>query len=179
MNKKEIVVSLLQSHISKRHTQLLRFAFRLTRNLCSAEEITQEAYRKALTNWHSYDCRYAFFTWCCAIIKNLCIDRHRRKATHVVSLDQPVRTSGDGLKRRLDLHPGPEIPTLDIMMVREENEAARKAYTSLGQGQKAVVRLLAEDCLTYSQVARRLNIPVGTVRSRLHRARRAALCEYQ
>lgn len=178
MTQKEIVVILLDRLIRERHPEMLRFAFHLTRNRTTAEEITQEAYRKALLNWRTYDRRFAFSSWCGAIIRNLHIDERRSKWAHMVSLDQPILCNGDGLVPMGQLLREPDAPVLELLERREEQKVAGQAYTALGSHHKAVVRLLAEDRLKYRQVARRLSLPIGTVRSRLHRARRNARSYY-
>lgn len=178
MTQKEIVHRLLERLIRERHPEMVRYASSLTRDSVAAEDLAQEAYSRALTHWRLYDRQRCFASWCATILRNAHIDRMRSSHARVLSLDEAVRY-GDGVITRGELVPCRETPILEQLVRQEEDMAAQLAYVSLRPRFRAVVGLVAQEGLKYRQVAVRLSIPTGTVRSRMHRARKAALSLYE
>ena len=173
MTRKEIVGRLLERLIRERHIEVVHFAASLTNDRVAAEDVAQEAYRRAFARWHLYDRRRDFAAWCKAIIRNIHLDRLRRR-TVIVSLDQLVPCNGDGPLPLGHLLPARDIPILNLLERQEEEKALRNAYSRLSPCHKEVLGLVADEGLKYRQVAKRLELPVGTVRSRIARARKAA-----
>jgi RNA polymerase sigma-70 factor (ECF subfamily) len=173
MTRKEIVLRLLERLIRERHVDIVRFATYLTKDPASAEDIVQEAYCRVLTRWHLYDRRGDFAAWCRVIIRNIHIDRLRKRPM-IMSLDQLVVCNGDGMLPLGHLLPARDIPIYSLLERQEEEKAAHNAYSRLSPRNKEVVGLVVAEGLKYKQVAQKLGLPINTVRSRLHRARKAA-----
>lgn len=145
-----------------------RVARRLTRDPQAAEDLTQDAYARAFRSWRQYQPGTNLRAWLLRIVHNLAIDNARRNQRHPEQLGFDAddyylydRLGGhqvDDVERLIDrLSPGPVLDALG-----ELPEAFRDVvvYVDLGD-------------LSYQETADVLEIPVGTVMSRLHRGRRA------
>lgn len=148
--------------------ELARFARSLTHDASDADDLVQETYLRAFEAWHTFeagtDCRRWLFTIC----RNVFL-RTRERAQRVVSVEDPeAETLGavHGHKRARDAG-------LDDLFARIDlGPALDRAIDMLSPAFSAVVRLIDVDGRTYEEVAAMLDVPIGTVRSRLFRARR-------
>ena len=146
---------------------LLRFARSLTRDLSSAEDLVQDVYLAALRNWHHYDpalnCRH----WLFAICRNR-FHRISSRAQRQVAVEDAELESLAAV-----------IPASDMagdfgtwVDRTEVQQAIQCAMVTLPDRFRAVAMLVDWQDLTYEAAAGILDVPVGTVRSRLFRARR-------
>lgn len=128
-----------------------------------AQDVAQEAFVQALVKLDSFQGASAFYTWLYRIAINLSISRKRRKRpTH--SLDAAREATGQDLPAT---QPEPSEP-----VERDEQVAAvRAAIDRLGDDGREVVVMRDLEGFSYEEIASMLDIPVGTVRSRLFRAR--------
>jgi RNA polymerase sigma-70 factor, ECF subfamily len=144
---------------------LLRVARRMTGNGADAEDLVQETLIRAHRGIHTFDGRHPR-AWLLTIQRNTWTDMNRRK--RLLIADDP-----DGLRQRAaegaDGRTGPEEQVLDAMLEGPLVEALE----ALSTAHRQVVLLVDADGLTYAEAAGVLDIPVGTVMSRLHRARRS------
>ena len=136
---------------------LRRYARALVRNAATADDLVQDCLERAVSRWHQRrdtDAR----SWLFAILHNLAIDQFRRSAARGphVAIDE---TSEDAF--------GQDAEQEQKLMVREVMEKLAR----LPEDQRAVLLLVAVEDLSYAEAAKVLNIPVGTVMSRLSRAR--------
>ncbi|MEO8269677.1 MAG: sigma-70 family RNA polymerase sigma factor [Aureliella sp.] len=133
-----------------------------------AEDIAQEAFARAYQKLDMFTGESQFYTWLARIAMNLLFsDRRRKRLENQVSraaLD--VALDNDGFtNRRADAAPDRQ------MELDETQQCVRQAIAMLEEERRAVVILRDFDGLDYESIAETLGIPVGTVRSRLHRAR--------
>jgi RNA polymerase sigma-70 factor (ECF subfamily) len=132
----------------------------LTRNDHDAEDVVQEAYVRAFTFFDSFrgdDAR----SWLLAVVRNTCytwLDKHRPHGP-TISLDDKVQVASPA--------PGPE----QTVMKQARDEQVRGAVAELPTEFREVVVLRELEGLSYKEVAAVLSIPLGTVMSRLTRAR--------
>lgn len=143
--------------------KLRRFAYSLAGNQQDADDLVQAACEKALRNADQYAEGTRMDSWMYRIIQTLWID-DRRKAQRRGSVVDPedAHLSDEGKAANL-----PE----DRMMLAR----TRAAMAALPEGQREVLSLVAIEGLSYREAAETLDIPVGTVMSRLSRAREALL----
>jgi RNA polymerase sigma-70 factor, ECF subfamily len=147
---------------------LARVAMALTGNEADADDLVQETFLRAYKHWHTFERGSECRRWLSTICRNAFLEQRRREARSVAVEDQELeslaaarlhnqaRASGvDHMFSRLDL--GPAIST---------------AIAALEPPFRDVVVLADVEGFTYEEVAEALGIPVGTVRSRLYRARR-------
>ena len=166
--REQTLDSLLRRHASQAH----QFAYSLARNQEEAKELVQEASYHALRHWERYDPVGSFKNWYLTIVKNLFLDtRNRFARRRTVSLDQPL--GGDEQNSLIEVLPDGEPGPLEGLERLEAIQAARQALAALGKHYQAVLTLCDLEGLRYEDAARKLGIPLGTVRSRLFRAREA------
>lgn len=142
---------------------ILRFIRRVTRNSADAEDLAQEVFLVAARSAASFDGRASCRPWLFGIAARLLLHRGRRSARLAQFLD------------RLACHPRhvPNTSPHDVLVRRELNEQLELALSRLSEEKRIVVLLTEVEGLKSEEVARILDIPVGTVWTRLHHARRA------
>ncbi len=149
----------------------LRAAYNLARwmvrNDHDAEDVVQESFLKAFKAQESFRGEQAR-TWMLAIIRNTALDFLRR---HQASAAIPL---GEGLDPA-DRSPGPERQLLD----QSRRERLRRAISSLPEEFREAIVLREIEGLSYKEIAAVLGVPMGTVMSRLSRARGLLLKEVQ
>lgn len=147
-----------------------------------AEELAQEAFLKAFEKLHSFRGHSRFYTWLFRIAANLAISHRRRKTR--LTFTSLTRRDDDG--ERQNHEPTAELaarrtPAPDARIIgRETAERLAAAMDALDEDFRVVVVLRDIENMDYAQIGEVLNLPPGTVKSRLHRARnmlRTALAE--
>lgn len=130
-----------------------------------AEEIAQTVFVKVWKALPQFRGASAFSTWLYRLTLNACTDHYRRekKRRGDLSLDDP------DLSPIRDAAPSPE----EIVIQREEEAILRKALAELPEQHRVILILREMDGLDYQEIAQVLELQVGTVKSRLARARRA------
>jgi RNA polymerase sigma-70 factor (ECF subfamily) len=145
---------------------LYRGALRLTRDADQARDLVQETYVRALRYKHSFQAGTNMRAWLFAIMRNLFWDRFKGSRPDTVSLDDVGDFAlYDKLKDAGDL---PEGSVLDKIAATEVVSAIEK----LPPLHREVVMLVDVEGFAYKEASEALGIPIGTVMSRLHRARR-------
>lgn len=128
-----------------------------------AEDIVQDAFVQALLKLSSFRRDSSFYTWLYRIAFNAAVDR-RRTARPEVSIDQaPSGTRADPTD--------PSDPPTEQMLRTERAAQIQTALSRLSEEFRAVLVLREIDGFDYEAISRVLDVSVGTVRSRLHRAR--------
>lgn len=143
---------------------LLGHALALTQNVDEAEDLVQETTLRALRGFDTFRADGPMRAWLLAILRNLFINsyRSRSRAPRSVALD--ALENPDPL---LPLQPGPER----LVFSRLESEAIQAAVAKLPGDYQNVLMLSDVAGLSYQEISDALGVPVGTVRSRLSRAR--------
>ncbi len=140
---------------------------KMVNNKSDAEDLTIEAFGKAFKNIAQYTPNYAFSTWLFKIATNNCIDFIRKKKANVVSLDQTTdeqETIGTPLQADT---PDPEedmIKSQRMALMRDVVEKLKPRYRTLVE-----LRYFKE--YSYEEIATELDLPIGTVKAQLFRAR--------
>ena len=142
--------------------RLYNFACWLTQDRGAAEDLVQETYMKALKGFSSFRPGTNFRAWIHKILRNTFLTSQAGlKAT--VSLDEEE----DGHE------PGALETPESLMLARVEQEAIRHALDQLPLHYREILLLCDLEEMSYQEIAMTLGIPVGTVMSRLSRARKA------
>lgn len=128
-----------------------------------ARDVVQEAFVQAFVKLDSFQQTSAFYTWLYRIAFNVAISRGRKKRP-TVSVE---RTREAGGHEPADRRAGPS----EQIEQEERRRQVRQAIAALSEEHRAVVILREIDGCCYETIAEILDLPVGTVRSRLHRAR--------
>lgn len=138
--------------------RLRRYARSLVFDSPAADDLVQTTLERALAHWHQFDQRRDLLVWVLSIAHNAYLDQRRRDAR--LSIVDPERASADQDARGGD--PGVDVG-LRIDLVH--------ALSRLSPEQREPLLLVAVEQLTYAECAEVLRIPVGTVMSRVSRAR--------
>lgn len=155
-----------------------RVARALTHDTADADDLVQETYLKAFRHWGTFDQSGDCRRWLSAICRNTFFaQRSRQQWLTAVGDDHELETFAAVSLHKLAREKGVEnmFATLDLA------PAIRKAIAALEPSFRDVVTLVDVEDLRYEEAADVLDIPIGTVRSRLYRARRllqAALVDY-
>lgn len=151
--------------------QIFGAAMGMTRNRADAEDLTQETFLKAYAKFSHYTPGTNAKAWLYRILTNTYITQYRKAQR------SPRRASGEGIE---DWQLAEVASHSDVPLVSAEGEAlsrmpsdqVRQALETLSEEHRMVVLLADVEGLKYREVAHALDIPVGTVMSRLHRARK-------
>ena len=168
----ELIQSALDGKTSSFEVLVTRYQDRLYTAMISvvgstdeAEDVVQEAFIQAYLKLDTFQQNSRFFTWLYRIAFNFALARRRRHRGHL-SLDESRENSGSEPKSKV------EAP--DSRMSRSEDvDAVHQALASLSEDHRSILVLREMEDLAYEEIAEVLHISIGTVRSRLNRARLA------
>lgn len=153
----------LQTELIQMVPRLRRFAYSLTGNRTDADDLVQAACEKALRNAEQFRKGSRLDSWVYRIAQTLWIDDRRRHQTRGTAVDPEDAGLSDGGKAAA-------LPEDRMMLAR-----VRKAMDQLPDDQREVIALIGVEGCSYKETAEILDIPLGTVMSRLSRARAALL----
>jgi len=159
------------SLVRKYQDRLYNTVVHLGENPTDAQDVVQEAFIQAFLRLGQFRRSSRFFTWLYRIAFNMVI-YNRRRSRPSLSIEEGRQTSG---REPVDPQPGPATRCDQA----ERCRVVRAAIAGLNEPHRAVVVLRAIDGCAYQTIAGILNIPIGTVRSRLHRARLQLLEELE
>lgn len=155
--------------------------YRMLRNDEEARDLTQESMVKVLEGLATFDARARLSTWIIRVTMNCCLSHLRkRKLRRHASLDSPAPSVGPGMREGSSpgwgsgllvdpVEPGPDRR----VELGEEREALMRGLDALDPQMRAILILRDMHDLDYLQIAEVLDKPVGTIKSRLFRARLA------
>lgn len=136
--------------------RLRRFARALAGGSDAAEDLLQSAVERALTRSHSYDTRRRLDSWMFKLMQNLWFDMKRGAGLGPLHVEDADTPGEDGRR---------------TMESRDDLRRAREAFDALPEEQRAVMALVVLDGISYAEAAGVLDVPIGTIMSRLARAR--------
>ncbi|MFA6029420.1 MAG: RNA polymerase sigma factor [Elusimicrobiota bacterium] len=149
-----------------------RFAYRLAGDAEEAKEVVQDAFFRLFRTWECYDPSQPLEAWFTVILRNVFLDGRRRyERRHTVPLDEGPR-DGEEEGRTRALGDG-EPPLLEVLEREEVSARVRAALERLEYDHRTVLTLCDMEGCSYEEISRVVDVPVGTVRSRLSRAREA------
>ncbi len=133
------------------------------------EDLTQETFIKAYRSLKTFNFEYSFSSWIYKIASNNCIDFLRKRRFPTISLNQPFYNSDDDYflqikddKNRADLN----------ILANERKNALREAIDELPERYGTIIKLRHENDMEYVEIAEKLDLPLGTVKAHLFRARK-------
>jgi RNA polymerase sigma-70 factor (ECF subfamily) len=134
-----------------------------------ADDLTIEAFGKAFKRLGQYTPQYAFSTWLFKIASNNCIDFIRRKRIRAVSIDQGY-SNDDGETIEISIKDTVLDPA-EAMQKEERILKMREIVDKLKPRYRKLVEMRYFDEMAYEEIAEELNLPLGTVKAQLFRAR--------
>ena len=142
---------------------------RMLSNPEDIEDVVFDTFGKAFSNINSYAPDYAFSTWLFKIATNRCIDHIRKKRITTFSINSTYENE-DGNFEGIDLDSGGLSPEEETIK-DQKNQLMRMFVSQLKPNYKKLVELRYFDELSYEEIAEQLELPVGTVKAQLFRAR--------
>lgn len=158
--------------VEKYQSRVYSIAYGVLRNQDAATDATQDAFVRVYRNLESFKGDSSFYTWIYRIVVNLCIDKKRRqKRQREVDYD-------DALSHGDTFSSGPTLATTSFDTPakaagrKELIQHLNEALETLSEDHRAILVLREIDGLAYDEISEILDIPQGTVMSRLFHARR-------
>jgi RNA polymerase sigma-70 factor (ECF subfamily) len=150
---------------------LFNLAYRMVHDAEQARDLTQEIFVRVHRALGRYDPIYPFTSWIYRVGSNLCIDWIRKKKLRTVSLDAPI-SPGDDDSRRRELPDPDQDPSRDLER-RERAAVLASVLAKLPESHRMILVLRHQRELSYEEISLALEVPLGTVKARIHRAREA------
>ena len=142
---------------------------KMVKNADDAEDLTLEAFGKAFNRIDQYSPSFAFSTWLFKIASNNCIDFIRKKRVQVLSMDSGIQTSNGGTMR-IDAKANVNNPE-ESLIYDQKVLHMRLLVSKLKPRYRELVEKRYFEELSYEEIAVELNLPLGTVKAQLFRAR--------
>ena len=148
--------------VTRYQTAVYNLAYRMLGDSAEAEDAAQEVFLRMYRRLATYDARHRFSTWVLSIASHYCIDLLRRKRPWLV----PLENIQNWMRAR---GRGPEA----IALAHEQQDAVRALLARLPEHYRLVLLLRYWHDLGYEEIAQVVDLPVSTIKARLHRARNA------
>ncbi|MEN6295432.1 MAG: sigma-70 family RNA polymerase sigma factor [Chloroherpetonaceae bacterium] len=159
------------SKIEKRYSSLIYSLLRkMVRDPEDAKDLVQETFIKVYSNHASYNQIYPFSAWILKISSNTCIDFLRKKRIDMIPLEKSTNEDDEG-DFYIQIPDRSSIPDENLIN-SEKIQNLNKLIDMLPETYKKIVKLRFEDDLNYSEIAETLEIPLGTVKTLIFRARK-------
>ncbi|HHZ02784.1 MAG TPA: sigma-70 family RNA polymerase sigma factor [Tissierellia bacterium] len=145
-------------------------ALRMLRNVEDAEDVSQEAWIKIFKSIRNFNMESSFKVWMYRIVVNTCIDFKRKKNINAVSIDETLDLgSGSEIQREI----ADDSNNPDILIDRNyDTQMVNDAINKLEDSFKTIIILRDIQGFTYKEISEILSCNLGTVKSRLSRARK-------
>jgi RNA polymerase sigma-70 factor, ECF subfamily len=162
-------VAAFEPLVEKYRQRVWRVAYQMVRDREEAWDVAQEAFIRAYQSLASFRGQSAFYTWLFRIVVNLATDRVRQRAARGRAFGtEPVPEEDWERAMPDEVTAGPDEETAR----REERERIARALDGLPENFRTIIVLSDVEGLSYREIAQVLEIPMGTVMSRLHNARK-------
>jgi RNA polymerase sigma-W factor len=157
-----------QQLVDKYQRALYYHILKMVRNKDIIEDLVQETFVKAFDNLESYSTNYAFSTWLYRIATNHTIDYLRKKKLPTKSIDAPVKTRDGDMQMELpDEHASADRQVLK----KQRKNIVQNAIQNLPKKYRKVIVLRHMEEKSYQEIADELELPLGTVKAHIFRAR--------
>ena len=162
-------MSAFEELIIQYEKKVYNVALRVLKNPDDAMDISQEVFIKIYKNLDKFDGKASFSTWLYRITTNTCIDELRkRKGKETYSIDNDIENEEGSYKREfVDNSPTPEEQTI----IKESGNEIIKAMENLSDEHRTIITLRDIEGLSYNEIADITGVSIGTVKSRISRAR--------
>jgi RNA polymerase sigma-70 factor, ECF subfamily len=148
-------------------------ALRMTRNPADAADLVQETFLRAFRSWHQFEPGTNLKAWMFRILTNLYISNYRAKMREPQIVSGQDDSDFDLYQSLVERGAGTSASAESIVVDALGDEDIKQALLNLSEDFRIPVLLADIDGFSYKEIADMLNIPIGTVMSRLHRGRKA------
>ncbi len=155
--------------IGRYERNVFNIVYRFAGNYEEAKDWSQEAFVRIYKSLKKFRGKSSFHTWLYRVVTNLCLDQLRKKSKlQLQSLDDPMKSEEGELKRDIPDNKGnPQ----EIVERKELDEYIQEALEELSEEHRTVIILRDIQGLSYNEIAEVINCSLGTVKSRISRAR--------
>ena len=155
--------------LSKYKGAIFNLVYKMVKNREEAEDLVQETFVKAFGALPTFDEQFAFSTWLFKIASNNCIDYLRKKKLKTFSIDKPSESKEGEIKQSFEdeKSPDPEVCAIE----KEKKSLIEVAIESLPAKYRDAIILRHKEDKSYEEIAEILELPIGTVKARIFRAR--------
>ena len=164
-------VAAFEPLVEKYRQRVWRLAYNLLRDREEAWDVSQEAFIRAYQALPSFRGQSAFYTWLYRIVMNVAADRARSRGARGRAFGTERVPEEDWERVLPDQNPGDEAPDAKAARL-EQRQKIVQALDTLPEHHRKIVVLSDLEGLSYREIAETLEIPMGTVMSRLHNARK-------
>jgi RNA polymerase sigma-70 factor (ECF subfamily) len=155
--------------IARYEKQVYSFAYRMAQNYDDANDIASEAFIKVFQAINKFRGDSNFSTWVFRIVTNTYLDKKKRSKAHLnVAIDEYVELNESSVAKQFE-DPAPD--PLEMMEESERKDIILDAINQLPDYQRIIIDLFHLQGLSYEEIAEVVSLPIGTVKSRLNRAR--------
>lgn len=148
---------------------ILSLVRKMIRNDDDVADLVQDTFIKAYTALPSYQPEYAFSSWLYRIASNGCIDFLRKRRLQTISIDRPISTDDGEMQMEL---PDTSYLADTHIYASERKKLLAEALANLPEKYLRVIKMRHEDEMEYQEIADKLDIPLGTLKALLFRARK-------
>ena len=142
---------------------------KMTNDPVEADDLTIEAFSKAFRSLHLYSPTHAFSTWLFTIASNNCIDFIRKKRLNTISINNIYNNDEE---EKSEMQIASSNPTPEEEVITEQRiKIMRQAVQLLKPRYKRLVEMRYFEELSYDEISEKMNLPLGTVKAQLFRAR--------
>ncbi len=154
--------------MNRHRPAIFHIIFKIVRDQEATADLVQETFMKAFASLATYRAEYKFSTWLYRIGANCAIDYLRKKKIKTLSLDTPAETADGQIE--IEVPDNSYNPERDLEE-REKRISINEAINSLPEKYRVVIVYRHKDNKSYEEIAEVLDIPLGTVKARIFRAR--------
>lgn len=155
--------------VSKHEARAYQFAYRLTHDSDEASDVVSETFLRVFNALHNFKAQASFITWLYRIMTNCFLDRKKRdKSKRLVSLDSAMETDSGELQQQFE---SPDRTPYEEAERDQMGVTMERALAKLPDYQRAMIVMYHAEMMSYEEIASALDLPCGTVKSRLNRAR--------
>lgn len=154
--------------VNRYRASLYWVIYRIVSNPEDAADLTAEALIKAYESLPSYSNKYAFSTWLHTIGYNKAIDFVRSRNKQPNPINKPISIDEDIMTPSIST----ELSAEDTMIQSEINEIVNNGISSLKPFHRSLIHMRYFQNMTYEEISKKLNKPIGTIKTGLFRARR-------
>jgi len=175
MNESELIkkikagdIEAFSEFVDAYEKKAINFALRMLKDEHEAQDATQDAFLKAYDKIHSFRQSSSFSTWFFTILNNVCLDiLRKRKRADIVSINKTNSETDEYEIQIEDTSPGP----YESLEKKSAIKVLEDALSKISDEHRAIIILRDINGLEYEEISKILNISLGTVKSRLSRAR--------
>ncbi|MDY0111076.1 MAG: sigma-70 family RNA polymerase sigma factor [Candidatus Krumholzibacteria bacterium] len=154
--------------LARYRSPIYNLCWRMTRNDEDARDLGQEIFIKVFRLLDRFDEQYAFHSWLFRIATNHCIDHLRRQRLRFLSLERDGGSTEEEAAMQI---PTDDPPPDKMLQSREALEKLEEIIGELPPHYRVITLLRHDQELSYEEIAESLQLPLGTVKARIHRAR--------